>query len=49
MPLHFFLWGKVKNIVYKTPVTSLHELKLKIVAEIGRVTPQMLVDNWRDI
>jgi hypothetical protein len=30
----FFLWGYVKDIVYKTPVYSLHELKLRIVATI---------------
>jgi hypothetical protein len=45
----FFLWGYVKDIVYKTPVTSLHELKLRIVAAIGTVTPQMLVNTWREI
>jgi hypothetical protein len=27
-PLDFFLWGYVKDIVNKTPVTSLDELKL---------------------
>jgi hypothetical protein len=34
MPLDFFLWGCVKDIVYKTPVSSLDELKLRIVAAI---------------
>jgi hypothetical protein len=37
-----FLSGYVKDIVYKTPVTSLDELKLRIVAPIETVTPQML-------
>jgi hypothetical protein len=37
-PLDFFLWGYVKDIAYKTPVTTLDELKLRIIA----VTPQML-------
>jgi hypothetical protein len=41
-PLDFFLWRYVKDIVYKTPVTSLDELKLRIVAAIETVTPQML-------
>jgi hypothetical protein len=31
-PLDFFLWAYVKDIVYKTPVTSLDVLKLRIVA-----------------
>jgi hypothetical protein len=34
MPLDFFLWVYVKDIVHKTPVTSLDELKLRIVAAI---------------
>jgi hypothetical protein len=36
-----FLWRYVKEIVYKTPVTSLDELKPRIVGAIERVTPQM--------
>jgi hypothetical protein len=34
MPLDFFLWGYVRDIVYKTPVTSVNELKLTIFAAI---------------
>jgi hypothetical protein len=49
MPLDFFLWVYVKDIVYKTPVTSLNELKLRIVAAIETVTPQMLENTWREI
>jgi hypothetical protein len=30
-------------------VTSLDELKLRIVAVIERVTPQMLENTWREI
>jgi hypothetical protein len=30
-------------------VTSLDELKLKIVAAIGTVSPQMLEKSWREI
>jgi hypothetical protein len=48
-PLDFFLWGYVKDIVYKTPVTSVNELKLRIVAAIETVTPQMLENTWREI
>jgi hypothetical protein len=47
IPLDFFLWGYVKDIIYKIPVTSLVELKLRIVAVIKRVTPQMLENSWR--
>jgi hypothetical protein len=45
--LDFFLWGYVKDIVYKTPVTSLAELKLRNIATIE--TPQMLENIWREI
>jgi hypothetical protein len=42
MPHFFFLWGYVKDILCKIPFTSLDELKLRIVAAIETVTPQML-------
>jgi hypothetical protein len=48
-PLDFFLWGYVRDIVYRTPVTFLDELKLRIVAAIETVTPQMLENTWREI
>ncbi|GBN39196.1 hypothetical protein AVEN_62234-1 [Araneus ventricosus] len=48
-PLDFFLWGFVKNIVYKTPVPSLDELKRRIVTAIQNVTSQMLENTWREI
>jgi hypothetical protein len=41
-PLDFFLWGYVKDIIYKTPVTSHDEMKLRIVATIETITSQML-------
>ncbi|GBN33043.1 hypothetical protein AVEN_231822-1 [Araneus ventricosus] len=48
-PLDFFLSGFVKNIVYKTTVLSLDELKRRIVTAIQNVTPQMLENTWREI
>jgi hypothetical protein len=48
-PPDFFLWGYVKDTVYRTPVTSLDELKLRIVAAIETVTPQMLENTCREI
>ncbi|GBN54935.1 hypothetical protein AVEN_227632-1 [Araneus ventricosus] len=48
-PLDFFLWGFVKNIVYKTPVPSLDEPKRRIVTTIQNVTPQLLENTWREI
>jgi hypothetical protein len=40
--------GYVKDILYKIPVTSLDGLKLRIVAEIKTVTPQMLENTWTE-
>jgi hypothetical protein len=48
-PLDFFLRGYVKDIVYKTHVISFDELKLRIVAAIETVTPQMLENTWKEI
>jgi hypothetical protein len=39
----------VKYIAYKTPVTSVDDLKLTIVAATETVTPQMLENTWREI
>jgi hypothetical protein len=36
-PLDFFLWRYVKDIVYKTPMIFLNELKLRIFAAIESV------------
>jgi hypothetical protein len=47
-PLNFFLLRYVTDIVYKTPVTSLDELKLRIVAVVERDTPRMLENSWRE-
>jgi hypothetical protein len=47
MLLDLFMWGHIKDIVYKTPVTSLDELKLRIFAVNETVTPQILENTWR--
>jgi hypothetical protein len=44
-PLEFFLWGHVKDI----SVTSPDELKVRIIAAIKTVTPQMRENTWREI
>jgi hypothetical protein len=46
MPLDFVLWGYVKDIVYKAPVTSLNELKLRIVSAIESYTAFQF-ENYR--
>jgi hypothetical protein len=49
MPLDFFLRGYIKDIVYNAPVTSLSELKLRIVTAIKTITLQMLENTWQEI
>jgi hypothetical protein len=45
--LRFFLWRYAKDIVYRNPVTSLDDLKLRIVAAIA--APQMMENTWKEI
>jgi hypothetical protein len=49
MPLDFYLWGYIKDIVCKTPVTSFDELNLRRVSAIETVTTQMLGNIWKKI
>jgi hypothetical protein len=49
MPLDSFLWGYFKDIVYKTPVTSIHEPMFRIAAAIETTAQQMLENTWREI
>lgn len=48
-PLDFFLWGYVKDTVYKTPVKDIQELKTRITAAIDSVTHDMLANVWRGV
>lgn len=43
-PLDFFLWGRLKSIVYKSPSRTLQHLKDKIRAACRQVTPQELLN-----
>ena len=48
-PLDFFLWGYVKDIVFRTKVTGLQDLKTRIQAAVATVTPDMLARTWQEI
>lgn len=48
-PLDFFLWGYIKDCVYKTPVIDLPGLKSRIVEAIGTVNTAMLSRTWREM
>lgn len=42
-PLDFFLWGYVKNIVYKEPPTTADNMKDRIRDAFRTVTPELLI------
>lgn len=40
--LDFFLWGSIKNMVYKIPPTTREDMKLRIQNAFQQITPRML-------
>ena len=48
-PLDFFLWGYLKNIIYKTPIKDLNELKIKINNEIKSISKETLCNVFGNI
>lgn len=48
-PLDFFFWGYIKDIVYKTVVADLEDLRRRIVAACATVTPEMLRNTWQEL
>lgn len=49
IPLDFFLWGHLKNNVYKTPIKDLAQLKTKIKNEIESISSETLCDVFKNI
>ncbi|PNF30502.1 hypothetical protein B7P43_G10874 [Cryptotermes secundus] len=48
-PLDFFLWGYVKNIVYKTQVRDIDQLKTRVRDTVTTVNVGMLARTWQGI
>ena len=48
-PLNFFLWGYVKDIVYRTKVRDMTDLKQKISNSIATIDEAMLQRTWQEI
>jgi hypothetical protein len=48
-PLDFFLWGYVKDIVYKMQVRDIDQLKTRIRDAITTVDVRMLAQTWQEI
>jgi len=47
-PLHFFLWGYVKDKLFSTPVPDVTNLKAKITDAFATITEDMLENTWRE-
>lgn len=43
-PLDFFLWGYVKDMVYKEPVTTSEDMRRRILDAFGSITVPMLIE-----
>ena len=48
-PLDFFLWGYVKDRVYKTPVNDMDHLKEKIREAVASVSRTMINQTWKEL
>ncbi|KFM68381.1 hypothetical protein X975_26436, partial [Stegodyphus mimosarum] len=48
-PLDFFLWGFVKDSVYRRRVSNMDDLKARMTTAIASVDADMLAGTWREI
>ena len=48
-PLNFFLWGYVKDIVYRTKVRDTNDLQRRVIEAFDAVTVDMLTRTWQKI
>ena len=48
-PLDFFLWGYVRDRVYRTPVRDVETLQSRIIEVLATVDEEMLENTWREI
>ena len=47
--LIFFLWGFVKDKIFRTPVHYLADLQERIYAAVNNVTSQMRHNTWIEV
>jgi len=41
-PLDYFLWGHLKNFIYRNPVETLEDLEEQLHCAIATITPEMI-------
>ena len=49
IPFRLFLWGYVKDRVYRTPVRDVETLQSRIIDVLATVNEEMLKNTWREI
>lgn len=47
-PLDFFLWGHIKNLVYKNRPQNIEDLQQRIMHEISSIAPNILLDTLQN-
>jgi hypothetical protein len=47
--LDFFLWGYVKNIVYRVKINDLQQLEARIREDVATVTANMLQATYNEV
>ena len=45
----FFLWGYVKDVVYRTKVEDISDFKERITAAVEAIDEEMLKRTWTEI
>jgi hypothetical protein len=48
-PLDFFLWGYVKNVVYRHPIDTEEKLRGRIQEAFATITPEMVTNSKRSL
>ena len=48
-PLDFFLWGHVKDMVYRTPCRNVTQLKRRITTAVRTISGEVLGNVWRNL
>jgi hypothetical protein len=48
-PLDFFLWGHVKNVVYKQPIYTEEQLRGCIQEAFATITSEMVINSKRSL
>lgn len=48
-PVDFFLWGHLKNYIYREPLRNREELHNRIVEAVASISPEMIRNTQRSL